>query len=101
MSECLYAGKTLVEVAGYTDWQLSYVLCRRRDKAGRLDRSPREELPPWVEVDDDGMRVIRNPVPLGVAFKQVQRRRGRTDEQAVAAWQRWLDDNPKFGKSIL
>jgi hypothetical protein len=83
-------------VAGYDDYFLRHVLALPRDRAGRLVRG--EQLPPGVEVDEDGMRVVRNPVPFARMFRQVKERQGYDEERARYAWHDWLLDNPRFGK---
>lgn len=97
MSELLYAGKSLAEVAGYDLRQLRLVICRPRDANGRLVRGG-ERLPPWVEVDAEGQRVVSNPVPFQEAFYQVQARAGRNRAQAADAWLDWRLRNPRFGR---
>jgi len=97
VSELLYAGKSLAEIAGYDDVQLSRVVFRRRDRYGRLLRQA-EELPPGVCVDEDGMRVVTNPVPYAVMYRQVRQGQGLGRNQAEADWLRFLALNPKLGK---
>jgi len=92
----VYAGRTLAEVAGLDDVQVAGILFRPRDKYGRLRKRP--DLPPGVEVDDEGMRVVKNPVPYAVMFRQVRRRQGLNEEQVEASWREFLSANPKFGK---
>lgn len=94
MSELLYAGKTLREVAGYDDAFMRHVLLRPRDKHGRLVR--RGDLPPGVEVDEDGMRTVTRATDLETLYRRILRRRGVSPEAAEARWQEWLKDNPKF-----
>ncbi len=97
VSELLYAGKTLAEVAGYDDVLLERVVCRKRDEYGRLVRHD-SELPPWVEVDADGMRTISRPVPFARMFHAVKRYQGATVEHAEAAWKEYLKANPRLGR---
>ena len=99
ISECLYGGKSLAEVAGYDPWQWRLVLCRARNSSGQLIRDDGgEKLPPWVEVDERGQRVISKPVSFSQAFMQVQKRRGKNKEQSAAAWAEWMKDNPGYGQ---
>ncbi len=97
MSELLYAGKTMVEIAGWDDCQMRWVVCRKRDKSGRLVRRD-PSLPDWVETDERGMRVVTNPVPYSTMFRQVMRGRGLTDREAAVAWAAWRTENPQFGR---
>jgi hypothetical protein len=95
VSELRRDGHTIRQIAGYDTRQMFYIICRKRDKHGRLIRSALERLPPWVEVDDDGMRTVNNPVGFGDMFSQVQRKvRKKTATEATAAWQAYLADNP-------
>lgn len=101
----LYAGKTLKEVAGYTTWQMVHVIGRERDKSGCLVRKSKNKLP--VDVDDDGMVVVKRPVGYGTMYRQVKLRQGMTPKQAGAAWEdfkranpglkRWAERGPRLG----
>jgi hypothetical protein len=91
----LYAGKTLAEVAGYDDSQLSRVIFRRRDGHGALVRG--DTLPPWVHVDSNGMRVVKDPRPFAEVFRRVKKWQGLEKEQAEQAWKKWRGENPKYG----
>lgn len=83
------------EIAGMDSYQLAHVYCRKRDKRGRLvRRSGYGEYRP--EVDEDGMRVVSDPVPFSRMFGQVCRGRGMGREQATGLWRDWLTDNPDF-----
>ncbi len=95
VSELLYAGKSLSEIAGYDALVLKWVVFRKRNKYGALVQA-HDELPPGVEVDDDGMRIISNPVPFSAMFRQVKKRQGLNKEQTEAQWQEWLLVNPQF-----
>ncbi len=97
MSELLYAGKSLSEIAGYNDLQLAYVVCRRRDSMGRL-QGVREDLPPGVDVDEDGMRVVRDPVAFSEMYWQVRRCQGLNEPLIERDWCRYLAENPKLGE---
>ncbi len=57
----------------------------RRDKWGALVKHV-EDLPPWVEVDDDGMRIISKPQSFGKMFRQVKKFQGLNKEKAEQAW---------------
>lgn len=99
MSDLLYAGKTLSEVAGYTQWQRMGVIYLRRNKYGRLIRR-NDDLPPEIGVDENGMRILTGkPISMETAFRRVNRKRGLSKQQIDAAWQKYKDDNPKMGKS--
>lgn len=93
VSELLYAGKTLQEIAGYDNYQLLWVLFRKRDKYGRLIRVD-SELPPWVKVDANGMRVVGKRVSFGAMYKQVKRTQGLSKEEADKKWKDYLETNP-------
>jgi len=97
VSELLYAGKSLKEVAGYDDRQTYRVVFRRRDRFGRLVRT-NDELPPGVDVDEDGMRVVRRPVSYQTMFRQLRREQGYDDPSIDQNWNEFLAANPKFGK---
>lgn len=91
----LFGCKSLREIAGYDDVQIVHVLARRRDKWGKLVRS--EELPPGVEVDDDGQRIVTRPVPFKRMYRMVKKLQGLPAEKIDTAWDEWQADNPKFG----
>lgn len=96
VSELMYAGKTVREIAGYDTVQMLGVIWRKRDKYGKLIRN--NDLPEGVEVDEDGMRTISNPVPFRDMFIGVRRNIvGESDTSAEAAWERYCEDNPKLG----
>jgi hypothetical protein len=95
VSELVYSGKTLADIAGYDNYQFLRVICRRRDRYGKLVRG--EELPEWVEVDEDGMRTIGNPVPYEVMYKQVKTSSGMERDQAERSWEQFLEEHPRFG----
>jgi hypothetical protein len=98
VSELLFNGKTLAEVAGYDVYIMRHVLNRRRDKYGRLVRKS-EELPPWVEVDDDGMRVVTRPCSFASMYRKVKRWQGHSTESAEEHWKKYLRDNPRLSSS--
>ena len=97
VSDLTYAGKPLSEIAGYDDLQLRWIIFRARDKHGRLIRKTKD-LPDWVEVDEEGQRIISNPKPFEFMFRQVQLNRGKSREEADKDWQGFLAENPKLGK---
>lgn len=96
VSELLYASKSLQEIAGYDTYQILKVVARKRDKYGRLVRRAEgeEELPDWVKVDEDGMRIVENPVPFSKTFRQVKEYQGLDEIGTEKAWQEYLCDNP-------
>lgn len=95
----MYAGKTLSEIAGYTQWQRIGVIYLRRNKYGRLVRRD-TLLPPEIGVDENGMRVITGkPISLEKAFKMANRERGLRKQQVDEAWEAYKEANPKMGKS--
>lgn len=97
----LYGGKTLDEVASYDDWQMANVVCRKRDKSGRLVSTRQslgpdgEELPPWVEVDDNGQRVVSRPTSFGKMFQAAKKAQGMKDWEAKRAWHSYSDNDPR------
>lgn len=96
VSELMYAGKSLEEIASYDPAQLLWVISRKRDRCGKLIRN-RELLPPGVHVDENGMRIVKNPTPFNVMFKQVKTRQGLTREEVAAEWAEYRANNPKLG----
>lgn len=97
IAELTYAGKTLAEIARIDDIQMRWIFCRKRDRNGNLTRRD-PELPDWVEVDADGMRVVNNPVPFTAMFKQVKKYQGLDEAGTKQAWQGYIADNPKLAK---
>lgn len=97
ISELRHAGHTLADIAGYDDVQISHVICLKRDKYGQLVRRKRNDLPDWVEVDENGMRIISKPVPFSKMYRQVQRDRGLSKEAASGRWKAYQAANPKLG----
>lgn len=81
-----------------SDVQLQWIVSRKRDQSGRLTSST--GLPPGVEVDSRGMRVISSPSVGG--FKQmyhkVWAKRGLKPDQVKDNWQKWLDNNPSYSR---
>lgn len=97
MSELLYAGKTIAEVAGYDDLQTMEVVFRKRDANGSLVRGG--GLPPGVNVDADGMRIIKNRQPLERVYKKLKKEfAGLTESQADEQWERFRAENPTMGR---
>lgn len=100
MSELLYAGKTLTEIAGYTPW-VRMALFAPRDKHGRLRREDKG-LPEGVEVDDNGYRVVgegsSKRTTMAQAIKRAWRRHGMTKQQVEEAWARYKEANPDMGR---
>lgn len=70
------------------------LLFRKRNKFGELVRNE-EDLPEGVEVDDEGMRVVKNPVAFSKMFRQVATMRGLDPDQE---WDRYLERNPGLGR---
>jgi hypothetical protein len=97
VSDLLYGGgKTLEEIAGYTVYQMRWVICRERDKAGRLVRNP-EGLPWWVKTDENGMRIIGDPQPFNKALHKAWKGKLR-DDQFNEKWEQFLKANPGYGQ---
>ncbi len=63
----------------------------RRDKWGALVRHT-EDLPPWVEVDDEGMRIVSRPTSFGKMYRQVKRGQGLSKDKAEQAWVAYVAD---------
>jgi len=100
VSELLYAGKTPEQIAGYTPWT-RMALFYPRDQHGRLKRRYRD-LPEGVEVDANGMRVITGPkISLKEATYRANRELGLAEADIDKLWQKFLDDNPLYGKGGL
>jgi hypothetical protein len=97
VSELLYAGKTLSEIAGYDNYQLKWVLFRSRDKYGRLIRVD-SDLPPWVHVDERGMRVVKNPVGFGKMYRRLKARQGLSREKVAERWAEYVKAHPRLGR---
>lgn len=91
VSELLYAGRRLKDIAGYDSRQLRWVEFRPRDGRGNLRT---DDLPPWVHVDNDGMRVVENPTSFAACFRMAQEWRGADGRQAAAAWDEYMRANP-------
>jgi hypothetical protein len=83
-------------VAGYDDEMLARVVFRRRDRYGRLVRAT-EDLPPGVEVDEDGQRVVTDPRPFSVMYRQVRMSQGMSREEAEDDWLLYKAANPALG----
>lgn len=96
VSQLLYAGKTLQEIAGYDPYQLVWVVSRKRDKDGRLVRKS-DELPPWVKVDERGMRIpSSNAMNFATMFEKVKEWQGLDKKQTQESWDKYLEDNPRL-----
>jgi hypothetical protein len=55
-------------------------------------------LPDWVEVDEEGMRVVSNPKPFQIMFKEVGRRAGWSEKDIDKGWSRYQEMYPRMGK---
>ncbi len=97
VSELMYAGKTLKEIARLTNYQMQQIIFRPRDKGGALRRKD-PELPEWVETDSRGMRVVSNPKPYGEMFRQVYENRGLDKDKIQETWNSFKEKNPQFEK---
>ncbi len=99
ISELMYAGKSLREIAGYSDLQLRRIVFRERDKFGALVRVD-DDLPEYVRntMDENGHRVVKNPKPFAIMFKQVAKRKGMDDKTVAEQWESYVKDNPKLKK---
>jgi len=94
----MYAGKSLSEIAGYNDYQMMWVVCRKRDDRGRLVRHD-DSLPPWVHVDGKGLRVVKGkPVRFSQMYQDVYRNRGMTVGQAEEKWEEYRQGHPRLRK---
>ena len=98
VAELLNANKPLAEVAGYDDVQMRWLLFRERDRWGQLMRVDKD-LPPWVHVDEDGMRIVKNPTPFEKMYKQVRQYQRWTPENIEDDWLDFKRHNPKMGVS--
>ncbi len=84
------------EIARYDDTITAYIVGRKRDKSCRLVRDNGEEqLPPWVEVDEHGQRVVGKPTSFGQMFKAAKRAQGMKDWEATRAWHVYSDNDPR------
>lgn len=84
-------------MAGLDNYQMNWVVFRARDQHGKLIRRP-SSLPPWVHVDADGMRIVKNPIPFKRMFRQVQELRGKSKAEAELAWELYQLEHPKLGR---
>lgn len=82
------------------DIQMRWIFCRKRDHAGNLTRRD-PDLPDWVEVDTDGMRVVSNPVSFTSMFKQVKKYQGLDESRTKQCWQEYIVENPKLAKATF
>lgn len=75
------------------------VIARKRGKGGKLIRGG-SDLPSWVHVDANGMRVIPRGKRSSFSkmFQQVKQNRGLSKEKIKQDWDNWRQANPKFGK---
>lgn len=74
------------------------MVARSRDAQGQLIRSG-GQLPPGVQTDAEGMRVVvGEPVSFGTMFRQVRRYQGLTDAEAEASWAAYLAEHPHCGR---
>lgn len=95
VSELMYGGKTLKEIARLTNYQMHWIVFRKRNsKTGALVRKS-SNLPEWVEVDERGMRIVSNPKPYREMFCQVQKSRGLPVQET---WDEFLGKNPEYLK---
>lgn len=101
VSELLYSGKTLAEIAGYTTVFIRKVLLLRRDKYGKL-ADPENELPPWVHVDANGMRTIPKEQRCSFtnAYKRAKTIQGLSKDDAQKAWEKYLDKEVQLADLI-
>lgn len=102
VSQLLYGGKTLAEVAGYTTVQLQHVLFLKRDKWGNLVE-PGEELPDGVEVDERGMRIPSKQSYRGgftQTYRQIKKKQGLSDAEAQAAWEAYMAREPELARLV-
>lgn len=97
VAELIYANKTIDDIANYDDVQMRWIVFRKRDKYGGLVRSS-SELPDWVEVDDQGMRIVSKEVSYQAMFRQVKKKQGLTGDKVEESWKYFLSTNPEFGK---
>ncbi len=97
VSELFQANWRMADIASLTPW-IRRALFLPRDKYGRLKRED-PDLPPGVEVDDDGKRVIKGKrATLAQVFKQVNLERGLSLDQIKDAWAKFREQNPDMGK---
>ena len=96
VSELMYSGKPLSEIAGYDDVIIFRIIGRHRDQYGKLVRD--NGLPSGVEVDENGMRVIRNPMPFTAMLRDVWESRGLERSEALGKVDEYLAENPKLGR---
>lgn len=93
VSELLYSGKTIEEVAGYDDLQMGEVIWRRRDRSGVLMTEDDEELPPWVHVDSEGQRIVPRPKSFTSMFREVKSWQGLDRQRAEEALEEYRKHN--------
>jgi hypothetical protein len=93
VSELLYVGRTIKEIASFTTTQTLDLVCRARDDQGRLIRAF-DALPPGVKVDHRGMRVVEHRVPFTHTFRQVLLNQGVPEEEIEKRWQEFVAANP-------
>ena len=97
VSELLYAGKTLDQIAGWSTLFMNRVLLLARDQSGRLI-PPNEMLPDGVEVDARGMRVVPPDQrrPFTQTYRRVKEAQGLSGEESQKYWDRYLNQNPQL-----
>lgn len=93
VSQFLYAGKTLADVAGWDDRQMLRVVCLPRNSRGEIVTDD-ADLPQWVKdtTDEDGWRVVKNPKPFGAMFREVKRKQGKSEQEAESEWTAYVGD---------
>lgn len=79
---------TLEQIARLDDVQIARCLNLPRDRRGNLLRRD-SELPPGVEVDDDGLRVVSSPCGLGVAVVKARVAKGVPVDDAKRQYAEW------------
>lgn len=97
VSDLLYAGKTLEQIAGWSTAFMNRVLLLPRDSSGRLV-PPSEQLPDGVEVNADGQRVIPHDQlrPFTQSFRRAKEMQGLSMHDAQAHWDDYLNRNPRL-----
>jgi hypothetical protein len=68
------------------------IALKHSDRDVLVFRDP--ELPDWVEVDDQGMRIVTNPIPFREMFWEVNGH--LLPEEILTAWHAYLVDNPQL-----
>lgn len=101
MSELLYAGKTLDQIAGWDSIQLSRVIARPRNKYGELLRTD-PSMPRFVQqhLDADGCWRIEDPQPFGAAYHQMRQAQGMNSEEARKSWYGYVYGDPTLRSKL-